>query len=324
MGLSDRIGAKVSCGALAALLTLSGLGLAQQQDGAFRLVPDQYGMVLKTPDGRIVFRYMTKKPIPSELTANSVCCLFPLNTPSGEGTVDFAPSDHRHHRGVFMTWYTMGGKKPADFWGGGVHALSENRVIQNRSVKLLAADDKHARLAVRNVWTVEGEVMIEEDLALEAREVKHAYVVDLDFRLTPTSPVTLNQAAFGGLCLKARKGGKAAYFDPKGEVRLPMPHPVKPESTWPAADWYDYTIRLDSGKTIGVAILDHPSNPPTRWHNMAPISMLNPCIVTQGPVTIKREHPLRLSYRLVVHDGPAPVDFLASLTQEWRSTPREP
>ena len=87
-------------------------------------------MVLKTPDGRTVLRHMTKKPTPSELRANSVCCLYPLNTPSGEPTVNFAPSDHRHHRGVFPTWYTMEGKKAADFWDADKSALTKDRVIE--------------------------------------------------------------------------------------------------------------------------------------------------------------------------------------------------
>ena len=218
----------------------------EDEKGAFTLTPDEHGMILKTPDGRTVFRYMTKKPAQSKLTANSVCCLYPLKTPLGEDMVEFAPSDHPHHRGVFLTWHAMQGKKAADFWGWGQFAPTKDRVINNCSVKLVKADAKHAELAVHNDWTAEGEVMIEENLSIKAREAKGAYVVDLDFRLTPTSDVTLRQTAFSGLCVKARKDGKAAYSDPKGEVKLPAPHHLKPETDWPAADWYDYTTRLES------------------------------------------------------------------------------
>jgi len=87
IGGSDLTGATILWAWLAALVGLSGPGVAQQQKGSFTLVPDEHGMVLKTHDGRTVLRYMTKKP---------------------------APSDHRHHRGVFLTWYTMEGKKAAD------------------------------------------------------------------------------------------------------------------------------------------------------------------------------------------------------------------
>jgi len=290
---------------------------AGKREKPFTLQPDEYGMVLKTPEGRTVFRYMTKKPADTKLTANSVCCLYPLNTPSGERVVDFAPSDHPHHRGVFLAWHSMKGKVKADFWGWGEWAPTEGRVIKNRRVRLVEADSAQAKLRIRNDWMVEEDVLIRELLKVIARETKGAYVIDLDFQLTPTEHVTLDQTAFGGLCAKARKDGKGAYTSPDGEVKLPNPHYLKPETDWPAAEWYDYTINLNSGKTVGVAVLDHPDNPPTTWHNLAPIAMVNPCIVAPGPVTLKKGEPLRLRYRLVVHDGPTPGILLKQLSKEW-------
>jgi hypothetical protein len=292
---------------------------AENAGAIYTLVPDEYGMVLKTPDGRTVFSYMTKKPADTNLTANSVCCLYPLNTPSGERAVDFAPGDHRHHRGVFLAWHSTKGKVKADFWGWGSWAPTEGRVIKNRCVELAEADAKRAVLAVRNDWMVEDEVMIKEALSLAACERQDVFVIDMRFRLTPTIDVTLDQTAFGGLCAKGRKEGKAFYTSPAGKVDLPNPHHLKPETDWPAADWYDYTIKLDSGKTVGIAILDHPDNPPTTWHNLAPIAMVNPCIVAPGAVTIKKGKPLELRYRLVVHDGPPPMEVLTNLNAEWRT-----
>jgi len=316
---SVAFAAGVVCIMLVAVLGTSAHGAAAEGEKRFTLVPDEHGMVLKTPDGRTVFRYMTKKPAQTKLTANSVCCLFPLKTPSGEDVVEFAPPDHPHHRGVFLTWHAMEGAKAADFWGWGQFAPTKDRVIRNKLVHFLdKRDPNQAAILVRNDWVAEGEVMIEEATTITAREVKGAYVIDLDFRLTPTSDVTLKQTAFGGLCVKSRKDGKAAYRDPRGEVKLPAPHHLKPETDWPAADWYDYTIQLNSGKTIGIAVLDHPGNPPTVWHNLGAIAMVNPCIVAPGPVTIKKGQPLRLRYRLVVHDGPTPTDLLAELTKQWR------
>ncbi len=284
----------------------------------FALSPDEYGMVLKTPDGRTVFRYMTKKPTDTELTANSVCCLFPVNTPSGERVVDFAPSDHRHHRGIFLAWHSITGKKKADFWGWGEWAPTKGRVIKNLSISLVEADSARAKLRIRNGWLVEDEAMISEVLTVVAREEKGAYVIDLDYWLTPTQDVTLDQTAFGGLCVKARRDDRAVYASPEGEVKLPAPHYLKPETDWPAAEWYDYMIELSNGKTIGVGVLDHPDNPPSTWHNLAPIAMINPCIVAPGPVNLKEGKPLHLRYRVIVHDGPTPVELLKSLSSEWR------
>ncbi|MFV2065397.1 MAG: DUF6807 family protein [Pirellulales bacterium] len=299
-------------------LAAAGFAAAAERGDPFTLTPDAHGMVLKTPDGRVVFSYMTQKPAPTNLTANSVCCLYPVNTPSGVRAVDFAPGDHRHHRGVFLAWHAMQcGAKRADFWGWGEMAPTTDRVIRNRDVKLVEADAKHARLAIRNDWIVEGETAIEEALAIEVKEQDGHFVIDMLFELTPQVDVTLDRTAFGGFCVKGRKGTKAAYTDSDGEVKLPKPHYLKPESDWPVRPWYDYTVALNGGKIVGVTVIDHPKNPPSTWHNLEPIAMVNPCIVAEGPVTLTANGTLPLRYRLLIHDGPAPKALIERLAAEF-------
>ncbi|NIP23340.1 MAG: DUF1080 domain-containing protein [Phycisphaerae bacterium] len=296
-------------------------------NSTFTLVPDPHGRILKDPEGRTVFRYMTKKPAETKLSANSVCCLYPLNTPSGERVVDFAPSDHPHHRGVFLAWHSISAKKArkkADFWGWGAWAPTDGRRIKNSSIQLLQADSESALLEVCNDWLVGNRKMIDEITFIVVRQEDSAYVVDLNYHITAAMDVTLDKTAFGGLCAKARKDGIGSYYSPSGLVKLPNPHHLKPETDWPSADWYDYTMKLDSGKTVGITILDHPANPTTTWHNLAPIAMVNPCIVAPGPVEIQKGQTLQLRYRLVAHDGPTPVKLLTKLTKEWRQqTPKE-
>ncbi len=310
---------KITTIASAAAILLSMSACAAPQNGpSYALVPDEHGMVLKTPDGRTVFRYMTKKPAGTRLTAESACCLYPLNTPSGEGVVDFAPDDHRHHRGLFLAWHSMTGRVKADFWGWGEWAPKEGRVITNRSVRLVEADGRRARLEVANQWKAGGRAVIDEHTEICVREEEKSFVIDLDFRLTPQGDVTIDRTAFGGLCAKARKDGAGVYTGPSGAVKLPPPHHLRPESDWPAADWYDFSTTLKDGRTVGIAILDHPANPPTLWHNLAAISMVNPCIAAPGPVELKAGRTLRLRYRLAVHDGPAPVEQIRALSEDWK------
>ena len=105
---------------------------------------------------------------------------------------------------------------------------------------------------------------------------------------------------------------------PEGKVSLAWPHYLKPETDWPAADGYDLSIELEDGKTVGMAVLDHPDNPPSGWHNVGRLAMMNPCITAAGPITLTKGEPFVLRYRLVAHDGPAPVDLLKTLSAEWR------
>ena len=319
LALNRTTGAALGPALLGMLLIAQPATPAEKAGPSFTLTPDEHGMVLKAPDGKTVLRYMTKKPAKTNLSANSVCCLYPVFTPSGVRAVDFAPGDHRHHRGIFLAWHaTTCGTDRADFWGWGSWAPTEGRVIRSRSVKLAEADAEHAVLDVRNDWMIGDKAVIEEAVKITTRQQEGVYVIDEEFRFTPKVEVKLDQTAFGGFCVKGRKEGKAYYTSPKGKVERPNPHHLKPETDWPAADWYDYTIDLKDGKTVGVAVLDHPKNPPSPWHNLEPIAMVNPCIVAPGPVTLKKGEPLELRYRVVVHDGPPPVELLNALSRQWR------
>jgi len=314
------IGGAAWAGLVTALAALCA-GPARAGEGAVKLETDPLGATLKAADGRPVLRYVTRKPEESKLTANSVCCFHPLWTPSGVPVTDFAPDDHRHHRGVFLAWYAMHGAKDADFWGWGQFAPTKGRVIEFRGIKAQAggipAEDL-CHLSITTVWLADGEPMVQESTQAAVRERDKAFVIDLAYSLTPTADTKLDQSAFAGFCVRSRKDGKFAFFGPDGGVKLPDPHYLKPETDWPAADWYGYAIELKDGRTAGVAVIDHPGNPPTRWHNNRGAWMLNPCVTAAGPLTLKKGESFLLRYRLVVHDGPTPTERVNALSAEWR------
>ena len=312
------------------------LGSVVKGEGCYSLAPDKHGVILKAPNGKTVFRYMTKKPKKTNLAANSVCCFHPLNTPAGERVTDLAPGDHHHHRGVFLAWHTMtftekadfsvfGPTGPthgwnisrADFWGWGEFAPTQGRVIKNRKVDLVKTDAQEAVVEIHNDWTINSRVVMTEKTTAKVREQDGVYIIDLDYALTPQLDLTLDHTAFGGFCVRARNDGDSCYATAEGEVNLPDPHYSVPELNWPAKKWYDYTIKLQNGKTIGVGTIDHSDNPPSTWHNPRYVWMVNPCIVAAGPAQVSKGETLRLRYRLVVHDGPTPVELLNKLSAPW-------
>ncbi len=293
---------------------------ATAEGKAFSLETTEHGKVLKTADGRTVFQYMVRKPAGTNLSANSTCCLFPVNTPMGTRIVDFAPGDHRHHRGIFLAWHAMEFSQRADFWGWGEMAPTDGCKIVNQEVDLVGSDESTAHLAIKNQWRIGQKTVMEERLSIDVRQMQAVFVIDLHFQLTPTVDLTIDQTAFGGFCVKSRQDGKRVFFNPKGEVKLPSPHHLKPETDWPSSPWYDYTIALDDGKTAGIAVMDHPKNPPTKWHNSLSLAMINPCIVANGPQRVKKGETLSLRYRLVVHDGRTPEKLLQTLWATWPGT----
>jgi hypothetical protein len=287
------------------------------------LVPEAAGKTLKDPDGRVVFTYLTSKPAGVPLEGNSVCCIHPFNTPSGVAATDIAPADHRDHRGIFLAWHDMsftrkGETLRADFWGWGKFAPTEGRAIVNREVRLVRSDASSADVAVANDWMIDKERVLEEAATIRASMDQGARVLDLTFRLTPDYDMTINRVAFSGLCFRCRKDGEYAYEDSNGAISLPDSSPMNPDSDWPSRPWYSDTITHPDGKVVASALVDHPSNPPSVWHGVRMLSLLNPCIAARAPVNVKAKKTLTLRYRAVTQDGKFPAGMLDKMAAAWR------
>jgi hypothetical protein len=281
---------------------------------------------------------MTKKPEDVGLTSPSVACFHPVNTPSGERITSLAPNDHPHHRGMYLTWHDAEFREPigpprsatasafgwnitkVDFWGWGQYAPREGRVIQNTSIALTSGDATRAQLEIHNDWNVNNRKMLDETTTAAVTERDGVYVIDVSFRLAPLVDYQINRQSFSGFNLQARKDGESYYTNSAGTVMLRDAHYSTPELNWPPAPWYGYVIKLANGKTLGAAVLDHPSNPPSTWHQSRGLWMLNPNIAAIGAYTIHVGTPLTLRYRVVVHDGPTPTAVVDKLSDEWRAT----
>jgi len=324
-----------------ALAVVLGVGLAagQATGAVYTLSAVANGHQLKTPDGRVVLQYLTSQPADVPLTSPSVACFHPVNTPTGERVTALAPDDHTHHRGVYLAWHDSEFRQPintdrrtptsplfgwnitkADFWGWGVYAPRDGRVIQTTDVKLTGADAQRARLEIHNDWMVGKRKMLDETTSAIVSERDGVYVLDLTFRLAPLVDYQLNKQSFSGFNFQARKDGESYFTSPSGQVPHPDPHYSVPELNWPASPWYGYVIKLTNGKTVGAVVIDHPLNPPSTWHNSRTLWMLNPNIAALGPFTIRTDAPLTLRYRVVVHDGPTPAALVEKLSDDWRAT----
>lgn len=285
------------------------LALALLQD-AVEKTPEAIVMKL---DGKPLVRYQLKKPADSALASESACYFHPLATPKGLTVTDVAPSDHKHHRGVFFAWLEMHGKKDADFWGWGMYAPTKDRVIVNSG----QIEDKAKTFTTTNHWKAEGETLLTETLTAAARIDDVATVLTLEYKLEADADLKLSKWAFSGFCLRLRKDGKAVMEDAEGEVKLPPPSHMKPETDWPSKRWYACSMTLPDGSQVGGAVINHEDNPKTLWHNVVGIRMINPCIVAPGEVVLKAKEPLILKYRVLAYDGPTPKAMLTALSSAW-------
>lgn len=269
-------------------------------------------------DGKTVFRYLLKKGGEPASVSPSACYFHPITTPSGLVLTDVGPDDHPHHRGIFLAWLDVeSATTSGDFWGWGKYAPTEDRVILHRSMSNVFGAAGTTSFTAHNEWIADSVPLLEEAVSAKFAPQAEGWIYDLTYRLSPKTDVTLGQHAFSGFSVRLRKDLPLVAHDSSGPVTLPSPSHLKPESDWPNRPWYAFEMAVDSTRKAGVAVLNHPANPPTLWHNVASIALLNPCIVAPGPVSVKKGEPLFLRYRVVTFDGPVPTAFLNRLAEEY-------
>ncbi len=264
--------------------------------------------------GKTALEYVLRKPADSACSSASACYVHPLTTPSGLVITDVAPDDHRHHRGAFLAWLEVRSEKSAgDFWGWGQHAPLQDRIIVHRSTDRVAAANESASFEVRNEWLAGSAPLLEESLHATVTFRKDARVHDFAWTFTGAGKITLGHHAFSGFSVRTRKDAVITAHDPGGIVRLAPPSHLQPETDWPARRWYAFELALADDRKAGVAVLNHPDNPPALWHNVTSIGLLNPCITAPAAVAIEPGRPLKLRYRVVTFDGPVPSALLDEL-----------
>src|SRR2546430_8269570 len=260
----DPVPPSAGASSTSVLVVLAMLSVGCAANGPSRMQVEQSASQVSvfTASGRQVLLYHLRPPPETKLVVESGGFFHSLPTPGGVVVTDLAATDHPHHRGVFLGWAEMHGAKDADFWGWGEHAPIQNRRIVNRSIT-----PTQNGFRASNDWVADDSVLIREELRALVTAADTATVLDLVYRLTPQSDVTLSRWAFGGFCLRTRKDGRIGFYSPKGEASLPAPNYLKPDSDWPDAPWYAAAVTLDDGKRFTAAVLNHPQNPPALWHN---------------------------------------------------------
>src|SRR5262245_33864808 len=205
-------------------------------------------------DGRTMVTYQLKAPLATGLPVESGGFFHPVTTPSGAVVTDLAPVDHRHHRGVFLAWVEMHGRKDADFWGWGEHAPVKERRIVNQRLRPRLTDD-FVSFRADNTWEAEGTVLMRERLDVRTSDRGGVRVMDLTYRFTPLDELELPRWAFSGFCMRTRKDGDIRLYSPAGPAKFPAPSHLTPESDWPDAQWYACEQTLTDGRQIGAAVL---------------------------------------------------------------------
>ncbi len=214
--------------------------------------------------------------------------------------------DHAWHRGL---WWSHGDISGADFWRelgpektGKLILRGKPRTRSNRleaELDFIAGGKRLGSVLQQFAFVLQGDLIFVD--------------VTITIRADAGAPVTAGDTEDGGLGFRYsddfRENRGAALRNAEGLETT--------KAIWgKRSRWVDYSTTRD-GKRLGVAILDHPSNPrhPTYWHARGyGLNAANPFGVRDftrdksqnGKLEIPSGGTLRFRYRVAIHEGADP------------------
>jgi hypothetical protein len=222
--------------------------------------------------------------------------------------------DHEHHKSL---WFTHGKVNGVDFWTEGKGC---GRIVQTKVLRAEGGTDQ-AVIETANDWQdAKGKVVMSDTLHVSFSLVPDGRAIDWRIELQAShGPVILGDTKEGSMAIRTRPELQLVNYPEQG-VTTAKGHALNSEGVrgleiWAKrANWVDYWADVE-GKTIGVAIFDHPDNPrhPTWWHaRQYGLISANPFGIHDfengksahaGDLTIPEGKSLTLRYRFVFHEG---------------------
>jgi Methane oxygenase PmoA len=264
--------------------------------------------------------------------------LFPILGPDGEHFTRRWPQedpggeekDHPHHRGL---WWAHGDANGVDFWS----ELKDAGRTVHQSFAALKSGRNEGVISSRNLWVAKDGRNIASDLRTLRFYVPKGPERIVDFEITVTAShgdLTLGDTKEGTMAIRLAESMRLAQ--PKGVAGAG--HIVNSEgqhdgATWgKRAKWCDYYGPV-GGKTVGVAIFDHPGNPryPTWWHvRDYGLFAANPFGVHDfekkdkgaGNLTIPAGKSVTFRYRFIFHPGDTAAAGVDAQFEAWLKSVR--
>lgn len=231
--------------------------------------------------------------------------------------------DHPHQRGL---WFAHGSVNGLDFW----HA-TDTRIRHDAFDRIEPDGEDGVVVAARNTWTGPDGLVCRERRTMRFAASELGRTIDFAITLSAGE----HDLRFGD----TKEGTFALRLAPtlrlKGEVATG--HCISSEGArdgdcWgKRARWMDYWGEID-GRTVGIAIFDHPQNPsfPPWWHARDyGLFAANPFGVHDfenkpagtGDLLVASGEALTFRYRVLLHGGPADAGALEAAFESWARRP---
>jgi hypothetical protein len=263
--------------------------------------------------------------------------LFPVIGPTGDPMTRAYPMkdiegeerDHPHQRSF---WFTHGNVNGIDFWS--VDPLNSpsprHGTIREIERRVEAAGSALAAVRTRNEWLdAAGKPILSDSRLYRFWDSGPTRWIDFDIRLTAgEDAVTFGDTKEGTFGVRVpssmdvKRGSGGRIVNAQG---------ITDQAAWgKPSEWVDYSGPV-SGKTLGIAILNHPDSfrHPTTWHvrdyglfAANPFGYHDFGIKTPGAHSLPSQDSIIFSYRLILHTGDAEAAQVASQYSGYASPPR--
>jgi len=232
--------------------------------------------------------------------------------------------DHPHHRSL---WFAHGAVNGHDFWS---EAKNAGKIV-HEGFDQIESGKKMGVIKSRNKWVAaDGTVVCTDERTLRIYAPTSASERLFDFEITihaSDSEVTLGDTKEGAMAVRLaetmRLKGKV------GQGHIINSEGVRDGETWgKRAEWCDYYGPVE-GKTVGMAIFDHPQNPrhPSWWHvRDYGLFAVNPFgqhdferlpDKAAGNMTIPKGKSVTFRYRFCLHEGDEQKGKVAERYREY-------
>ncbi len=264
--------------------------------------------------------------------------LHPLRSASGKVVTRYFPMelvdsergsrDHPHHRGL---WFSHGDVNGIDFWANETRDGNKGRIVL-RKITALENGKKQGVIGARFEWMdPKGKTLLNEDRTMVFYSDPKLRTIDFDITLIAVEKVKFGDTKEGTFALRLTPSlEEAGKRDPaKYTGRMVSASGASGEEhVWGTrAPWVDYSGEVE-GEPLGIAILDHPSNPrhPTYWHSRSyGLFAANPFgthdfendASKDGSMTLEPGQTMRFRYRVVIHSGRTADAGIPALYQKY-------
>jgi hypothetical protein len=233
--------------------------------------------------------------------------------------------DHPHHRGL---WFAYGNVNGMDFWS---EEKNWQKIVHDKFLEVKSGDDVGV-IKSRNKWiTRDGTTVCTDERTLRFYNRPDNERV-LDFEITliapKDKPVRFGDTKEGAMATRVAESMRLSHGKKPGSGHIVESTGLRDGAVWgKRAEWADYYGPVN-GKTVGVAIFDHPKNPnhPCWWHARDyGLFAANPFgrrgyegkNAPEGGMTIPAGKSLTFRYRFYFHEGDDKSAKVAEHFAEW-------